>query len=71
MSNNDFQELVDFARDKGVKFTQEDVKVSKKKVKILFKAYVGRNVLNEDGFYPIYHKIDDIFLRAVDEIRKE
>jgi len=71
MSNNDFQELVDFARDKGVKFTQEDVKVSRKKVKILFKAYVGRNVLNEDGFYPIYHKIDDIFLRAVEEFRKE
>lgn len=71
MSNKDFADLLAFAKEKGVKYTNEEVKASKRKIKILFKAYVGRNVLNEDGFYPSYHKIDDIFKKAVEELRKE
>jgi len=70
MSKKDFADLLAFAKEKGVKYTTEEVKTSKQKIKILFKAYVGRNVLNEDGFYPSYHKIDDIFKRAVKELSK-
>ena len=70
MSNKDYKDLVAFATDKGISATQKKVKVSKDKIKILFKAYVGRNILDEKGFYPIFHEIDTTFKRAVSELEK-
>jgi carboxyl-terminal processing protease len=68
MSNSEYADLVAYAEDKGIEATSEEVRVSKDKVKILFKAFVGRNILDEKGFYPIYHKIDTTFKRAVYEL---
>ncbi len=65
MTDKMYNSLVAYAKDKGIKQSDRKIKLSKKKIKILFKAYVGRNLLNEKGFYPIYHKIDTIFKRAV------
>ncbi len=70
MDNNTFNELVKYASNKGIKETDEVINISKDKISILFKAFVGRNVLDEEGFYPIYHKIDTTFNRAVFEIKK-
>jgi len=70
MSNKDYKDLVAYAAEKGITASKEKVKVSKDKIKILFKAYVGRNILNEKGFYPIYHEIDTTFKRAVYELEK-
>jgi carboxyl-terminal processing protease len=71
MSNNEYADLVAYAEDKGIEATQEEIRVSKDKVKILFKAFVGRNILDEKGFYPIYHKIDTTFKRAVYELQMD
>lgn len=71
MDNNTFNELVAYADEKGISQSKEKINVSKDKIKTLFKAFVGRNVLDEEGFYPIYHKIDSTFNRAVYEIGKE
>lgn len=68
MTNKEFADLLEFAEEKGVDYSKEEARTSKSKIKILFKAFVGRNVLNEDGFYPSYHKIDDIFKRAMEEL---
>lgn len=68
MDNKTFNELVKYASDKGIDEDQEVIDISKDKITTLFKAYVGRNVLDEEGFYPIYHKIDTTFNRAVYEI---
>ena len=65
MSNEEYTNLVKFAEEKGIKQSKEKVAVSKEKIKTLFKAYVGRNILEEKGFYPIYHKIDTTFKKAV------
>ncbi len=70
MDNNTFNELVKYASEKGIKETEEVINISKDKISTLFKAFVGRNVLDEEGFYPIYHKIDTTFNRAVFEIKK-
>ena len=69
MDNRTFNELIAYADGKGIKLTDNKIDISKEKIETLFKAFVGRNVLNEKGFYPIYHNIDTTFLRAVDEIR--
>ncbi len=65
MSNKEFQDLVAYAKAKGITESSRKVRLSENKIKVLFKAYVGRNILNEKGFYPIYHKIDPIFKKAV------
>ncbi len=68
MTDKEYEELVAFAEEKGIKQSKEKIAVSKDKIKTLFKAYVGRNILDEKGFYPIYHKIDDTFKKAVEAI---
>ena len=68
MSNREYADLVAYAEDKGIEATSEEIRVSKDKIKILFKAFVGRNILDEKGFYPIYHQIDTTFKRAVYEL---
>jgi len=65
MTNKEYQDLVAYAKSKGITQSPAKVQDSKSKVKILFKAYVGRNILDEKGFYPIYHKIDPVFKKAV------
>ena len=67
----DYDDLVAYAEDKGIEATKEEIRVSKDKIKILFKSFVGRNILDEKGFYPIYHKIDTTFKRAVYELRTD
>ncbi len=68
MDDATYSELIAFAEDKGISQSDEKIEISKEKVATLFKAFVGRNVLDEDGFYPIYHSIDTTFKRAVYEI---
>ncbi len=70
VSQKDFSELVAYADDKGIEGAKEEIAVSKEKIKTLFKAFVGRNVLDEKGFYPIYHQVDTTFKRAVYELEK-
>ncbi len=66
MTDEMYVDLVAFAKEKGIEQSQRKIDLSKEKIKILFKAYVGRNVLDEKGFYPIYHKIDTVFKKAVE-----
>ncbi len=68
MTRKDFDELVAYADEKGIEATADEIEVSREKIGILFKAYVGRNLLDEKGFYPIYHQIDTTFKRAVYEL---
>ncbi|MFK5856034.1 MAG: S41 family peptidase [Bacteroidota bacterium] len=70
MDNTMYNSLIAYADEKGIKQGDYNVKISKDKIAVLFKAYVGRNVLDEKGFYPIYHTIDTTFNRAVYEIRE-
>ena len=66
-----FNGLLDYARKQGLCFTPKEVSNSEKKIKILLKAYIGRNLLDDAGFYPIYHDVDKIFQVALDKLRKE
>ncbi|RLD41831.1 MAG: hypothetical protein DRI88_12220 [Bacteroidetes bacterium] len=70
MSDNTFADLVNYTEEKGIKATQEEVLVSKNKIKTLFKSFVGRNILEDEAFYPIYLKIDTTFNRAVYELHQ-
>jgi carboxyl-terminal processing protease len=57
-------------RSHEISFTQQELKDSEVKIKTLLKAYIGRNLFDDAGFYPIYHEVDKVFLIALDTIRK-
>jgi carboxyl-terminal processing protease len=66
-----FNGLLDSARSQGITFTENEVRYSEFKIKTLLKAYIGRNLLDDAAFYPVYHEVDKIFQVALDTLRKE
>jgi carboxyl-terminal processing protease len=70
MTNKAFNDLVAYAKDKGIEEKPEVIAVSKDKIGVLFKSFIGRNILEEKGFYPIFLQIDTTFKRAVYELEK-
>ncbi len=63
-----FDEFIDFAEANDVMRDNESIAVIKGDIKILLKALIGRNILDNEGFYPIYHNIDKTFQQAVKRI---
>jgi len=60
-----FNEFLKYAADNGVDKNLSGIEFSERKIKTLLKAYIGRNLYDNDGFYPIYHQMDDAFNTAV------
>lgn len=60
----------DYAEKNGVKDTKNEFYISKEIIKVQLYAYVVRNILGEDDFYRVYHQIDNVFLRAIEELEK-
>jgi len=63
------RDLLRFAKDKGVKFNQKEFNISKQLIELELKGYIARNIIDNEGFYPIIHQIDEIFLKAVEEAK--
>lgn len=61
--------FVAFAEKKGVKASKSDLKTSSEILDYQVKAYIARNILGEDGFYPIIKNIDKTLLEAIDKIK--
>ena len=59
-----FWDFIRFAEDDGIERDKLGIKTSEEKIKILLKAFIGRNIHNDKAFYPIYNKSDSIFLKA-------
>jgi carboxyl-terminal processing protease len=65
-----YQDFIRFAASKGVKHSD---KVSVKAdfyTKTMLKAYIGRNIHDNDAFFPVLNSIDPGYLRAVEELQK-
>ena len=65
-----YNELLDYARKQGVQFTDREALESEMKIKILLKAYIGRNLYDDPAFYPVYHSIDEIFQSGLSVIAR-
>ena len=65
-----FNELVKQAEEKGIKGTDEQKQVARREVNILLKAYIARNLFDDEGFYPIYAPMDEVLQRAIEELRQ-
>jgi carboxyl-terminal processing protease len=63
-----YSEFVVWADKKGVKRQGANLAEADRRAKTMIKAYIGRNILDNEGFYPILNTIDPTFERAVKEL---
>lgn len=68
--NNALNEFINYANEKGVKKDAEGLKRSGKIIGTQLKAYIARNIMGEEGFYPIIKRIDKTLLRAIEISQK-
>jgi carboxyl-terminal processing protease len=61
-------QFIQFAREKGVEPDYKDIRVSDEILNKSIKAYVARNIIDNDGFYPIIADIDKTLKVAIDTI---
>jgi len=69
VSNLLFEELLQFADDRKIVRDNESIAAMRLEIETMIKALIGRNILNDEGFYPIYHQIDDTFKEAVRQLK--
>ena len=65
-----FGELVKRAGEKGIKGTEEQQQVARREANTLLKAYIARDLFDDEGFYPIYAPMDEILQRAMQELNQ-
>jgi carboxyl-terminal processing protease len=55
-----------FAEEKGVSYQAKGFQTSSDYIRNRIKAYIGRRLFNEDGFYPVAHQADRTLQRAIE-----
>ena len=65
-----YSEFIKYAEKDGIRHEGKNLQNSDVKVKVLIKAYIGRNILDNAGFYPLLNSDDPAFIKAVSVIRK-
>lgn len=61
-------QFIAYAKEKGVQPDYKDIKVSNHILQKTIKAYVARNIIDNEGFYPIIADIDQTLKVAIDTI---
>ena len=61
-------QFIKYASGKGVPADYKDIRTSEEVLKKTIKAYVARNIIDNDGFYPIISDIDQTLKVAIDTI---
>lgn len=64
------EELLKKAQKDGIVFNAKEFNRSKRLIDVEVKAYIARNIIDNEGFYPIIHAVDNVLQRAVEEISK-
>jgi carboxyl-terminal processing protease len=63
-------QFIKYASGKGVPPDYKDIKISELILQKTIKAYVARNIIDNNGFYPIIADIDETLKVAIDTIAK-
>ncbi|WP_289053619.1 S41 family peptidase [Carboxylicivirga marina] len=59
-----------YAKDKGVEYKRDEYQTSKQLIEVELKAYIARNMIDNEGFYPIIQQLDDVLIKAIEEAGK-
>ena len=60
--------FVEYAKEKGLEPNSKDILTSREVLLKTIKAYIARNIIDNDGFYPIIADIDNTLTVAIDTI---
>ena len=66
-----FDELVKLADEKGIKGSEKEKQVARREADILLKAYIARDIFDDEGFYPIYAPMDNMLQKALEVMKEE
>jgi carboxyl-terminal processing protease len=69
-NQNVLDDFVNYAQEKGIPRDAKGLQQSQEIIKTQLKAYIARNIIGEEGFYPIIRQIDNALQRAI-EISRE
>ena len=69
-SVNWLPEFVAFAKNKGVEPDEAQIAKSKPLIERLINAYIVRNMLGDEGFFPLFERDDEITKKAVEYLNK-
>lgn len=64
-----FDDFLAYAEANGVDRDPDGITEAAHRIRTLIKAFVARNILDDAGFYPIYHRVDDVFGKAVESLK--
>jgi carboxyl-terminal processing protease len=56
--------LIQYAKEKGVKYNAKGFKQSKEVIETQLKAYIARDIIDDAGFYPIIRDLDNTLMQA-------
>ncbi len=71
ISDYNFYEFLIYAEKKGVKRPLSGQTKSDQYIRVMLKAYIGRNILDNEGFYPLLNEIDPVFNKAVNVLKQK
>jgi carboxyl-terminal processing protease len=60
-----FEDFIRYAESKGVPRDNEDLEISGRLLQVQLKAYIARNIIDNNGFYPIIQEIDTTLKQAI------
>jgi carboxyl-terminal processing protease len=63
---NVLKKFVAFASNEGVKEVPKEIKISEKILKVQLYAYIARNFIDNEGFFPIIQDIDEPLLKSME-----
>ena len=69
ITNPMFSDFINSTLKSGIKREDKNIAASDARIKVLIKAYIGRNILDNSGFYPLLNSIDETFLKAVSALK--
>jgi len=68
---NVFKQFLKYANSKGVANNNREIAISKKLMTAQINAYIARNIIDNEGYFPIIKDIDKTLLKAVELISGE
>ncbi len=71
LNNLIYNEFQDYISKNGISLDKNSSPEEINKLKILLKANIGRTLFNDEGFYPVYHQVDDAFQKAMEIISEK
>ena len=71
ISGSTFREFIRDATARGLKIDSTALNLLEDKIKVILKAYIAGQLWKNEGYYPVYHSIDETFLKTVELLDKK